>query len=104
MQIFVFSKHQNLSAFILFCIDFKRANKQILEFAKKEILASFVQYKGKFKGFDVYEPTYTQNEMDFPRIGYPQYILLKNSKISLADYDFSQELLSFFIKKPQERD
>ena len=77
----------------------EKINKQILEFAKKEVLASFVEYKGKFKGFEVYEPTYTKNEMDFPRIGYPQYILLKDSKISLADYNFSQEILSYFIEK-----
>ena len=59
MQIFVFSKHQNLSAFILFCIDFKRANKQILELG--QILSTVATNKYKINNKNLYKPCFTKH-------------------------------------------
>lgn len=59
MQIFVFSRHQNLSAFILFCIDFKRANKQILELG--QILSTVAINKYKIHNKNLYKPCFIKH-------------------------------------------
>lgn len=59
MQIFVFSSHQSLSASMLFCIDFKRANKQILELG--QILSTVATNKYKINNKNLYKPCFTKH-------------------------------------------
>ncbi len=75
-------------------------NKKILSTAKKMAHdAGFhdVRVLGKWKGYEVAETIFTDNEIHF--IGYPQYLLVKGADIRWTkDYNESLELMSYFDK------
>ena len=54
MQIFVLHKNPAISAFLLFCIDFKRFNKQIVELG--QILSTVAQNKYHIINKNLYKP------------------------------------------------
>ena len=53
MQIFVLNKNPYISAFLLFYLDFKRANKQILELG--QIISTVAQNKYNIKNKNLYK-------------------------------------------------
>lgn len=52
--------------------------EKILKFAKKSIY-DCVKYLGKWKGFDVWEPGFSDGEPHY--LGFPQFILVRGDSI-----------------------
>ena len=65
--------------------------QNILKFAQKSIYDT-VKYLGKWKGYEVWEPGFSDNEPRFT--GFPQFILVKGSKMQWTrDYKESQSIM-----------
>lgn len=60
--------------------DLKRAS----EMARQSIYEG-VRFIGKWRGFDVYEPTFADNEPRF--IGFPQFILAKGNTMRWSEHE-----------------
>lgn len=70
--------------------------EKILRFARKSIYDK-VKYIGKWKGFDVWEPGFSDDEPRF--IGFPQFILVKGSEMRWTiDYSESQAIMGALWK------
>lgn len=67
-------------------IDLKRA----VQMAKQSIYDGAC-YIGKWNGFDVYEPTFADNEPRF--IGFPQFIIAKEHKMRWTNDEFESRAI-----------
>lgn len=56
--------------------------KRAVQMAKESIYDG-ARYIGEWNGFDVYEPTFADDEPRF--IGFPQFIIAKNGKMRWTD-------------------
>ena len=56
--------------------------KRAVQIAKQSIYDG-ARFIGKWNGFDVYEPTFADNEPRF--IGFPQFIIAKGNKMRWTD-------------------
>ena len=66
-----------------------KENKEVLEYAKKMDYES-VKFRFKWKGYNVYEPIYSE-ELSY--IGLPLMILEKDGKIRMTNPDEAFEIL-----------
>ena len=88
MQIFVLNKNPYISAFLLFCLDFKRANKQILELG--QIISTVAQNKYKIKDKNLYKSCF---------INHPIVLWVeKNDKNFIWSLKYLKELANTFYK------
>lgn len=76
-------------------------DKKVLEFAKKNGYSS-IKYVGKWKGFDVYDLIYSDDEEEASYIGLPLVALVKNDDIRISTGDESLEILSYFYPDDDE--
>lgn len=87
MQIFVLNKNPKISALLLFAIDFKRANKQILELG--QILSTVTRNKYKIKNKNFYKSCF---------VNHPIVIWAgKDDKNFLWALLYLKELLDIFV-------
>ncbi|MBO4956681.1 MAG: hypothetical protein J6C50_02490 [Rickettsiales bacterium] len=87
MQIFVLNKNPKISALLLFAIDFKRANKQILELG--QILSTVTRNKYKIKNKNFYKSCF---------VNHPIVIWTgKENKNFLWALIYLKELLNIFV-------
>lgn len=87
MQIFVLNKNPKISALLLFAIDFKRANKQILELG--QILSTVTKNKYKIKNKNFYKSCF---------VNHPIVIWTgKENKNFLWALLYLKELLDIFV-------
>ena len=73
--------------------------EQILKFAKKGG-ADGAEYVTKWNGFEVYTPTYKDD--DTPIIGFPQFILVSGEEMKWASPDEAFEIIDSEIAKGGE--
>ena len=65
--------------------------EEILKFAQKSIYTK-IDYLGKWKGFDVWEPGFDDEEEHC--VGFPSFILVKGSSIRWTlDWEESREIM-----------
>ncbi len=76
--------------------------EKILNFAKKSIYDN-ADLIGKWKGYDVYEPGFDDEE---PRcIGFPQFILVRGDSIRWSkDWEESRAIMSALYPKDEDED
>lgn len=63
-------------------MNMNRQHQRAVDMAKSSIYDG-AQHIGQWRGFDVYEPTFADNEPRF--IGFPQFIICKNDKCRWVD-------------------
>lgn len=69
--------------------------KRAVQMAKQSIYDG-ARFIGKWNGFDVYEPTFADNEPRF--IGFPQFIIAKGNKMRWTDGESeSRAILRKFV-------
>ena len=87
MQIFVLHKNPAISAVLLFCIDFKRFNKQIVELG--QILSTIAQNKYHIINSNLYKPCF---------IHHPIVLWVSKNKINFIwTLKYLNELLKIFF-------
>lgn len=88
MQIFVLNKNPKISAFLLFSIDFKRANKQILELG--QILSTTAKLKYNIKNKILYKACF---------VHHPIVLWTQKCDINfLWSLNYLKELLNLFLE------
>lgn len=57
-----------------------------------------INYKGKWKDYEVFDPIYSESK-EISYVGYPLMILVKNEEIRLTTPEESLELLDIFTEE-----
>lgn len=70
--------------------------KQVIQFAK-EFGFDGAEFCGKWKGYDVYRPTYRRDEV--MSVGRPQYIFVLEGLIRMAD---EEEVFAYLDSLPDD--
>lgn len=71
-----------------------KVSKEIKEFTNKNGYES-VEYLGKYKKYNVYEPIYREDE-ELYIVGLPAFILDDNGKLEWVQDDRSFDILNYF--------
>lgn len=77
-----------------------KANLKKAEALAKSSIYDGVEYLGKWKGFEVYDPIFDDDEPRF--IGLPQYLLEKENKFRWSKGDEWQEIMDYFYPSDDE--
>lgn len=73
--------------------------KRAIKMARQSVYDS-AHFIGKWNGFRVYEPTFTDNEAHF--IGFPQYILAKKNEMRWAEDDSESRTIMCMLVADEE--